>query len=109
MFTPELFFSISFLAGLHVLFNFFREKPLPAYTLAFHIFFFLAGFMLMLVPGYLIQGGILSISSLCFILAFVGGIIFIIYDSFSEVTPSKFLGVGYMSLLIIGLILLIAS
>jgi hypothetical protein len=109
MFTPELFFSISFLGGLHVLFNFFTDKPLPAYSLAFHIFFFLAGLMLMLVPGYLIQGGILSFSALCFILAFAGGIIFTIYNSFSEVKPSKFLGIGYMSFLIIGLILLIVS
>jgi hypothetical protein len=106
-FAPELFFSISLLGGLHVMFNFFREKPLPVYSLAFHIFFFLAGMMLMLVPGYLVQGGILSISALCFILAFIGGIIFTIYNSFSEIRPSKFLGIGYMSFLIIGLILLI--
>lgn len=109
MFAPELFFSISFLGGLHVLYNFFKEKPVPVYTLAFHIFFFIAGLLLMLVPGYLVQGGILSFSTLCFMLAFAGGIIFIIYDSFSEVRPSKILGIGYMGLLVVGLILLIVQ
>lgn len=105
-FAPELFFIISLLGGLHVMFNFFKDKPLPAYSLAFHIFFFLAGMMLVLVPGDLIQGGDLSLSALCLILAFVGGLIFTIYNSFSEVKPSKFLGIGYMSLLLLGLIFL---
>lgn len=109
MFAPEVFFGISILFGLHVLLNFFGSKELPAFSLGFHIFFFIVGLILILVPGDLIKGGSVSASAIFFCLAFAGGAVFVFLDAFGTKAPSKLLGVGYMACTIIGLVLLLAS
>lgn len=108
MLAPEIFFGISILFGLHVLINFLGNKSLPALSLGFHIFFFVVGLILIVTPGYLTSGGLLSLSSALFCIAFAGGIIFVFEDAFSVKPPSKLLGVGYIACTIAGLMLLLA-
>lgn len=108
MLAPEIFFGISILFGIHVLINSLGNKTLPALSLGFHIFFFVVGLILIIVPGYLISGGVLSLSAALFCIAFVGGIIFVFEDAFNDKRPSKLLGVGYMACSIVGLLLLLA-
>jgi hypothetical protein len=107
MLFPEIAFGISLFFGLHVLLYFFLAKPTPVLSLLLHLFGFLIGFILLTTSGDTWQNGVLSASSAAFILAFFAGFYFLMQDAISFRPPSKLLGVGYMTLLTAGLILLI--
>ena len=102
----EIAFAVSLLFGLHVLIYFLLSKPVPILSLLLHLFGFLIGFILLTTSGDTWENGILSLSSALLILAFFGGFIFLLFDAVSFKPPSKLLGIGYMSFLAIGLILL---
>ena len=107
MVFPEIAFAISIFFGLHVLIFFFLSKPVPVFSILLHLFGFLIGFILLTTSGNTWENGILSLSSASLILAFLGGFLFLVEDALSVKPPSKLLGVGYMTLLAAGLVLLV--
>ena len=109
MIFPEIAFAISLLFGLHVLIYFLLSKPVPVFSVILHLFGFLIGFILLTTSGDTWENGVLSASSALLILAFIGGFLFLLFDTISFKPPSKLLGVGYITLLAIGLVLLIVK
>ncbi|MEJ2616000.1 MAG: hypothetical protein P8Z35_13665 [Ignavibacteriaceae bacterium] len=107
MIFPEIAFAISLLFGLHVLIQFLLKKPAPVFSVLLHIFGFLVGFILLTTSGDTWENGVLSASSALLIVAFFSGFMFLLLDTISFKPPSKLLGVGYMTLLAVGLILMI--
>lgn len=107
MIFPEIAFAISILFGLHVLIYSLLKKPTPVISVLLHIFGFLVGFILLTTSGDTWENGVLSASSALLIIAFFSGFLFLLFDTISIKPPSKLLGVGYMTLLAIGLVLLI--
>jgi len=107
MIFPEIAFAISLLFGLHVLTYFFLKKPTPVLSVLLHLFGFLAGFILLTTSGDTWENGVLSVSSALLIIAFFSGFLFLVLDTISFKPPSKLLGVGYMTLLAVGLVLMI--
>ena len=107
MIFPEIAFAISLFFGLHVLLYLFLSKPVPVFSVLLHLFGFLIGFILLTTSDNTWTDGILSIGSGALILAFLGGFLFLIQDVLSFKPPSKLLGVGYMTLLAVGFVLLV--
>jgi hypothetical protein len=104
---PEVAFAISLVFGLHVLISLFLSRPVPVFSILLHLFGFLIGFILINTSGDAWNNTVMTIGSISFILAFAGGFLFLVEDAIAVKPPSKFLGVGYMTLLTVGLILLI--
>jgi hypothetical protein len=104
---PEVAFIISLVFGLHVLISFFSSRPVPIFSILLHLFGFLIGFILLYTSGEAWNSTAMSIGSISFLLAFLGGFLFLVEDAIAIKPPSKLLGVGYMTLLTVGLILLI--
>jgi hypothetical protein len=107
MVFPEIAFAVSLLFGLHVLVYFFLKKPVPVFSILLHLFGFLVGFIVLTTSGDTWKDGILSASSAMLILAFLGGFLFLVEDALSIKPPSKLLGVGYITLLAVGFVLLV--
>jgi hypothetical protein len=106
MVFTEIAFAISLFFGLHVLIYFLLSRPVPVFSVLLHLFGFLIGFILLTTSGDTWENGVLSLSSALLILAFMGGFLFLLLDTVSFKPPSKLLGIGYMTFLTIGLVLL---
>ena len=107
MVYPEIALAISILFGLHVLLHALLSKSVPVISIILHLFGFLVAFILITTSGDTWENGILSLSSAALILAFLGGFFFLVQDALSFKPPSKLLGVGYMTLLAAGFVLLV--
>ncbi len=99
MTAPFIMLGISFILGLHILFNLFTGKDTPVYTVMFHVLSFLAGFMVINVPGDLYKGGNLTNAAIVTWVALFSGFIFLFKDLFGKKRPSAFLGIFYMLLI----------
>ena len=106
MSAPFIMFGISFIFGLHILFNLFTGKDTPVYTVMLHVLSFLAGFMIINIPGALYMGGNLTIAAIVTWIALFSGFIFLFKDLFGKKRPPAFLGIFYMVLIGVGALLI---
>ncbi len=108
MIAPAIMFSVSFLFGLHILFNLFTGKDAPITSVIIHIFAFLAGFMVINIPGDLYKGGDLTAASILTWLALFVGAVFLFKDVLAKKRPSSILGVVYILLIGVGTIFILS-
>ena len=108
MTAPAIMFSVSFLFGLHILFNLFTGKDTPITSVIIHIFAFLSGFMVINIPGDLYKGGDLTAAAVVTWLALFIGAVFLFKDVLSKKSPSSVLGVVYIILIGAGTIFLLS-
>lgn len=99
MIAPAIMFAVSFLFGLHILFNLFTGRDAPIASVIIHIFAFLSGFMVVNIPGDLYKGGDLTAAAILSWLALFIGAVFLFKDVLSKKKPSSFLGVIYILLI----------
>ena len=99
MSAPSIMFAISFVFGLHILFNLVTNKETPIGSVIVHIFAFLSGFMLVNIPGDLYKGGNLTAAAIVTWIALFIGAVFLFKDVLSKKKPSAFLGVIYILLI----------
>ncbi len=108
MTAPAIMFAVSFLFGLHILFNLFTGKDTPITSVIIHIFAFLSGFMVINIPGDLYKGGDLTAAAVVTWLALFIGAVFLFKDVLSKKRPSSVLGVVYIILIGAGTIFLLS-
>ncbi len=108
MTAPAIMFAVSFLFGLHILFNLFTGKDTPITSVVIHIFAFLSGFMVTNIPGDLYKGGDLTAAAVLTWLALFLGAVFLFKDVLSKKRPSSVLGVVYILLIGAGTIFLLS-
>jgi len=108
MTAPVITFAISFIFGLHILFNLFTGKDTPIYSVIIHIFAFLAGFMVVNIPGDLYKGGFLTVTAILTWAALFIGAVFLFKDVLSPKRPSSYLGIIYILLIGAGTIFLLS-
>ncbi|HKB84845.1 MAG TPA: hypothetical protein VKD08_01655 [Ignavibacteriaceae bacterium] len=108
MTAPVIMFAISFIFGLHILFNLFTGKDTPIYSVIIHIFAFLAGFMVVNIPGDLYKGGFLTVTAILTWAALFIGAVFLFKDVLSPKRPSSYLGIIYILLIGAGTIFLLS-
>lgn len=108
MTAPAIMFAVSFLFGLHILFNLFTGKDTPITSVIIHIFAFLSGFMVINIPGDLYKGGDLTAAAVVTWLALFIGAVFLFRDVLSKKRPSSVLGVVYVLLIGAGTIFLLS-
>jgi hypothetical protein len=108
MTAPAIMFAVSFLFGLHILFNLFTGKDTPITSVVIHIFAFLSGFMVINIPGDLYKGGDLTAAAVLTWLALFIGAVFLFKDVLSTKRPSSVLGVVYILLIGAGTIFLLS-
>lgn len=106
MIAPVIMLGISFILGLHILFNLITNKDTPVTSVVLHIFSFLAGFMLINIPGDLYKGGNLMIAAILTWLAFFFGAVFLFRDVLGTKKPPAILGIIYLLLIGAGTILI---
>lgn len=99
MSAPAIMFAVSFLFGLHILYNLFTGRETPIYSVIIHIFAFLSGFMVINIPGDLYKGGDLTAAAIVTWVALFLGAVFLFKDVLSKKKPSSFLGVIYILLI----------
>jgi hypothetical protein len=102
MTAPIIMLSISFVLGLHILFNLFSGRETPVTSVIIHIFAFLAGFMIINIPGDLYKGGDLTIAAILTWLALFSGAVFLFTDVIGKKKPSVILGTFYILLIGVG-------
>ena len=107
MTAPAIMFAVSFLFGLHILFNLFTGKDTPITSVVIHIFAFLSGFMVINIPGDLYKGGDLTAAAILSWLALFIGVVFLFKDVLSKKKPASYLGVIYMLLIGAGTIFIL--
>lgn len=107
MTAPAIMFAISFLFGLHILYNFFAGRETPIASVIIHIFAFLSGFMVINIPGDLYKGGDLTAAAVVTWIALFLGAVFLFKDVLSKKKPSSFLGVTYILLIGAGTIFIL--
>lgn len=108
MIAPAIMFAVSFLFGLHILFNLFTGRETPVTSVIIHIFAFLSGFMIINIPGDLYKGGDLTAAAVVTWIALIPGAVFIFKDVLSKKKPSSFLGIIYMLLIGAGTIFILS-
>ena len=108
MTAPAIMFAVSFLFGLHILFNLFTGKDTPITSVVIHIFAFLSGFMVINIPGDLYKGGDLTAAAILSWLALFIGAVFLFKDVLSKKKPASYLGVIYMLLIGAGTIFILS-
>ena len=108
MTAPAIMFAVSFLFGLHILFNLFTGKDTPITSVVIHIFAFLSGFMVINIPGDLYKGGDLTAASILTWAALFIGSVFLFKDVLSKKRPSSLLGVVYILLIGAGTIFILS-
>ncbi len=108
MIAPAIMFAVSFLFGLHILFNLFTGKDAPIASVVLHIFAFLSGFMIINIPGDLYKGGDLTAAAILTWLALFIGAVFLFKDVLSKNRPSSILGVVYILLIGAGTIFILS-
>ena len=108
MTAPAIMFTVSFIFGLHILFNLFTGRETPITSVIIHIFAFLAGFMVINIPGDLYKGGDLTAASIVTWLALFTGAVFLFKDVLSKKRPSSILGVVYILLIGAGTIFILS-
>ncbi len=106
MIAPVIMLGISFILGLHILFNLITGKDTPITSVLLHIFSFLAGFMVINIPGDLYKGGNLTIAAILTWVALFSGAFFLFRDVLGEKKPPAVLGIFYLVLIGIGTILI---
>jgi len=99
MSAPAIMFAVSFLFGLHILYNLFTGRETPVASVIIHIFAFLSGFMVINIPGDLYKGGDLTAAAIVTWAALFLGAVFLFKDVLSKKKPSSFLGVIYILLI----------
>lgn len=99
MIAPIIMLGISFILGLHILYNLIKGKDTPITSVVIHIFSFLAGFMIINIPGSLYKGGDLTIAAIMTWLAFFSGAVFLFRDVVGDKRPSAILGIFYLLLI----------
>jgi hypothetical protein len=107
MIAPAIMFGVSFLFGLHILFNLFTGREAPIASIIIHMFAFLSGFMVVNIPGNLYKGGDLTIASILTWVALFPGAVFLFKDVLSKRKPSSFLGIIYILLIGAGAIFIL--
>lgn len=108
MTAPAIMFAVSFIFGLHILFNLFTGRETPITSVIIHIFAFLSGFMVINIPGDLYKGGDLTAASIVTWLALFIGAVFLFKDVLSKKRPSSILGVVYLLLIGAGTIFILS-
>lgn len=108
MYAPAIMFAVSFLFGLHILFNLFTGKETPVTSVIIHIFAFLSGFMVINIPGDLYKGGDLTAAAIVTWIALFLGFVFLFKDVLSKKKPSSFLGVIYILLIGAGTVFILS-
>jgi len=106
--APAIMFGISFLFGIHILFNLFTGREAPVTSVIIHIFAFLSGFMIINIPGDLYKGGDLTAAAIVTWIALFAGSVFLFKDVLSKKKPSSFLGVFYILLIGAGTIFILS-
>ncbi len=109
MSAPAIMFALSFLFGLHILFNLFTGRDAPITSVVLHIFAFLSGFMIINIPGDLYKGGDLTAAAVLTWLALFIGAVFLFKDVLSKTRPSSILGVVYILLIGAGTFFILSS
>lgn len=104
MIAPVIMLGISFILGLHILFNLITGRETPITSVVLHIFSFLAGFMVINTPGDLYKGGGLTIASISTWAALFTGAVFLFRDVIGVKKPPAILGIVYLVLIGIGTI-----
>ena len=99
MTAPIIMFGISFILGLHILFNLITGKETPIGSVIVHIFAFLSGFMIINIPGDLYKGGDLTIAAILTWVALFSGAVFLFKDVISKKRPRAILGIFYLLLI----------
>jgi hypothetical protein len=102
MTAPVIMFGISFILGLHILFNLFTGKDTPITSVVLHIFSFLSGFMIINIPGDLYKGGDLTVAAILTWLALFFGAVFLFRDVLGKKKPTIILGLFYILLIGVG-------
>lgn len=108
MYAPAIMFAVSFLFGLHILFNLFTGRKTPVGSVIIHIFAFLSGFMVINIPGDLYKGGDLTAAAAVTWLALIPGAVFLFKDVLSNKKPSSYLGVIYILLIGAGTVFILS-
>jgi hypothetical protein len=99
MTAPVIMFGISFVLGLHILFNLITGKDTPVTSVIIHIFAFLSGFMIINIPGDLYKGGDLTVAAIVTWIALVCGAVFLFRDVLGKKKPPVVLGAFYILLI----------
>lgn len=102
MIAPIIMFGISFILGLHILFNLYSGKETPITSVVIHIFAFLSGFMIINIPGDLYKGGDLTVAAILTWAALFFGAVFLFKDVLGQRKPSVILGTFYIMLIGVG-------
>ena len=108
MYVPAIMFAVSFLFGLHILFNLFTGRETPIGSVVIHIFAFLSGFMVINIPGDLYKGGDLTAAAVVTWMALFIGAVFLFKDVLSIKKPSSYLGVIYIMLIGAGTVFILS-
>ncbi|HSD63545.1 MAG TPA: hypothetical protein VLB50_07085 [Ignavibacteriaceae bacterium] len=109
MSAPVIMLGISFILGLHILYNLITGKDSPVTSVVIHIFSFLAGFMIINIPGDLYKGGNLTIAAILTWLALFSGAVFLFRDVLGTKRPPAILGIIYLLLIGAGTIFIFSN
>lgn len=108
MIAPAIMFAVSFLFGLHILFNLFTGREAPVASVIIHIFAFLSGFMVVNIPGDIYKGGDLTAAAIVTWIALFPGSVFLFKDMLTKKKPSSILGIIYILLIGAGAVFILS-